>query len=538
MPKQIIVNWVLLRITITIAILGTKAEATPPPSGPPPISSITQSQGQLDVAWPAIARGVVLEGTMDFSTWTTLASPISQVGTQRIAAIAPAAYAQFFRLRSGPSLTDFWAGHATWVGEEGALGHDFGMHALSIIRGPDALWAYYITNRTEANGQSKSATGRASSGDGITWLTDGIVVDTGGAAPWVYQTVSQPFHATGRAESNGWSATPSLDQPNFLVYGPYATYFPTGQYSAKFELMIDQNLGSNDPVAAIEVVNGSQFLARRQLYRNDFWARNAYLDFTLFFTAPTGATLEFRTYWNGAAYIKQDFVAVAEGWSAFWDDRIASFSGIWRDGSTYYLVYEGAGQDIPNFPGDIGLATSTDGLHFAKYRGNPILRHNSSGWESGNIGTPSLFKTNGTWFLFYHGYDGSRANIGVATGTALTNLVKYAANPVLGVTAGSWDSGAVGKRSTIYQEGPYYYFAHEGSTEPPFDTARWSTGLARSTDLIHWQEFSGSPIIPQTVSSYGYDAPDLVEIAGSWYLYVRMSFDPEAPTQRFRLVPK
>jgi hypothetical protein len=63
-----------------------------------------------------------------------------------------------------------------------------------------------------------------------------------------------------------------------------------------------------------------------------------------------------------------------------WDDRLTSFPGVWKDGGTWYLVYEGAAENIAFSPGDIGLATSTDGLHFVKHPNNPILRHNPSGW--------------------------------------------------------------------------------------------------------------------------------------------------------------
>ena len=75
-----------------------------------------------------------------------------------------------------------------------------------------------------------------------------------------------------------------------------------------------------------------------------------------------------------------------------WDDRAASFPGIWKDGDTWYLVYEGAADDIGFSPGDIGLATSPDGKNFTKHPGNPILRHEKTGWERVNIGTPSLYK--------------------------------------------------------------------------------------------------------------------------------------------------
>src|ERR1039458_5604004 len=151
-----------------------------------------------------------------------------------------------------------------------------------------------------------------------------------------------------------------------------------------------------------------------------------------------------------------------------WDDRLTSFPGVWKDGDTWYLVYEGAAEDASS-PGDIGLATSTDGRHFVKHPNNPILRHYPSGWERANIGTPSLYKEKGIWYLFYHGYDGNVCQIGVASGTSLTNLTKSAANPILPVTAGTaaWDTGTIGRRSAIAKEGAYYYFAFQGRKPQP-----------------------------------------------------------------------
>jgi hypothetical protein len=58
------------------------------------------------------------------------------------------------------------------------------------------------------------------------------------------------------------------------------------------------------------------------------------------------------------------------GTAQLWDDRLSSFPGVWRDGNTWYLVYEGAGEDIAFSPGDIGLATSTDGKTFRKHLKN------------------------------------------------------------------------------------------------------------------------------------------------------------------------
>jgi hypothetical protein len=219
-----------------------------------------------------------------------------------------------------------------------------------------------------------------------------------------------------------------------------------------------------------------------------------------------------------------------------WDDRLTGFPGVWKDGDTWYLVYEGAGSLSP---GDIGLATSTDGKSFVKHPGNPILRHETTGWERANIGTPSLFKENGIWYLFYHGYDGKVCQIGVASGKSLTELTKSPSNPILPVAtdANAWDSGTTGKRSSIVKEGKFYYFAFEGSTPPPFPQARWSSGLARTAELTgKWEKTAHNPMIPQTTAGFGHDGPELLCIEGKWYLYVRTP--ATNTTARFRLDPK
>jgi hypothetical protein len=231
--------------------------------------------------------------------------------------------------------------------------------------------------------------------------------------------------------------------------------------------------------------------------------------------------------------------AGTNGTPPLWDDRLTSFPGAWKDGDTWYLVYEGAGEHFGSSPGDIGLATSQDGSNFVKHPKNPIFRHKPTGWERANIGTPSLYKENGIWYLFYHGYDFNVCQVGVATGPSLTNLSRSASNPILRVSSAlaAWDSGTTGKRSSIFKEGPYYYFAFEGSTAPPFAQSKWSSSLARSTNLISgWTEFPGSPMITQTSGGMGYDGPELLRLNGFWYLYVRTPASTQ--TERFRLEAK
>jgi len=84
------------------------------------------------------------------------------------------------------------------------------------------------------------------------------------------------------------------------------------------------------------------------------------------------------------------------------DSRIASFASVFKDGATWYMAYEAALTDSSNL-GNIMLATSSNGVNWTK-RSTPILTK-SRPWESANIGTPTLIKYNGLWYLFYHGFN-------------------------------------------------------------------------------------------------------------------------------------
>ncbi len=209
---------------------------------------------------------------------------------------------------------------------------------------------------------------------------------------------------------------------------------------------------------------------------------------------------------------------VDNGPAGSWDSRLASFPGIAYVNGTFYLVYEGAGTTAAN-PGDVGLATSTDGVNFAKNAG-PLLTHQTTGWESTNIGTPSLVYEANTWYLFYHGFNGSIVQIGVASGSSLTSLSR-GANPIVPAgPAGAWDAGTAGKRD-IVKHGSYYYMAYEGSTEQPYDTAKWSSGLARASSLLGpWTKYSQNPVLPQ-VNGFGNDGPTFLTVGGNEYLYYR-----------------
>jgi hypothetical protein len=76
--------------------------------------------------------------------------------------------------------------------------------------------------------------------------------------------------------------------------------------------------------------------------------------------------------------------------------------------------------------------------------------------------------------------------------------------------------------------------AYEGSTAQPYSTADWSSGIARSQDTVNWFKYSGNPVVPQTNQSFGDDGPEMIQINGYTYLYVR-AYNPGGGMDRYRL---
>jgi hypothetical protein len=119
-------------------------------------------------------------------------------------------------------------------------------------------------------------------------------------------------HKTGRAEGDGWSAMPRRDRANFLTQGPPISRLPAGTHTATFRMAVDATTGDNVKVATMSVFNAAtkQILAERTIYRRDFALANTQQGFSVEFSTNAGQPLEFRVYWHGKSYVRQDAVQV------------------------------------------------------------------------------------------------------------------------------------------------------------------------------------------------------------------------------------
>jgi predicted GH43/DUF377 family glycosyl hydrolase len=162
-----------------------------------------------------------------------------------------------------------------------------------------------------------------------------------------------------------------------------------------------------------------------------------------------------------------------------------------KEGPTIYKMwYEGV-------PGanraSVGYATSSDGLTWRKFSGNPVMTP-SEPWEGGPNGEISpnmVLKEDDLYKMWYHSWDGFHRRIGYATSKDGLRWNKYPGNPVLDVgQPGTWDASQLAG-PTVIKMGGVYYMWYMGLSEKDDG---WRIGLATSADGIHLSKYPGNPV--------------------------------------------
>lgn len=177
-----------------------------------------------------------------------------------------------------------------------------------------------------------------------------------------------------------------------------------------------------------------------------------------------------------------------------------------RDGGTFYMFAEG-----PR-PSEAQLLTSADGVTW-KPEGVLDIRTTDGRRIDRPFGTPTVWLEEGAWHLFYE-----RADLGVWLATTddprslRWNNVQD--EPVLVPGPDAYDAEMIAVDQIVKHRGVYYAYYH-GSGRCAEGVARtWSTNIARSRDLVHWEKFAGNPLVGDNKSS-----GMVVPVAGRYRLY-------------------
>jgi beta-1,2-mannobiose phosphorylase / 1,2-beta-oligomannan phosphorylase len=217
------------------------------------------------------------------------------------------------------------------------------------------------------------------------------------------------------------------------------------------------------------------------------------------------------------------------GWILF-DAESPAGQPAWR---MWYTGYDGTREGLKQ----LGLATSTDGIHWERHPANPlsgphwvedmivvphegtlymfaegredqahlltsrdgiewtrvgpldVRRTDGTPIEPGPYGTPTAWHEDGTWYLMYERRD---LGIWLATSSDLRTWRHVQDDPVMAPGPAEFERDLIALNQVLKYQGRYYAYYHGSKA----GSRLWAPGVAVSDDLIHWKKYAGNPLIP------------------------------------------
>jgi signal transduction histidine kinase/DNA-binding response OmpR family regulator/predicted GH43/DUF377 family glycosyl hydrolase len=161
-----------------------------------------------------------------------------------------------------------------------------------------------------------------------------------------------------------------------------------------------------------------------------------------------------------------------------WDGYGVTNPNVIFDGKIYHMWYSGFPNRIPKII-SVGYATSTDGIHWTKHPANPVLKHGKPGsWDDHWVVGYSVTTSGPLKEIWYFGYNQIKFEIGLATSTDGVHWTKAPDNPIMKAgKMGEWDAvlfaPRVLKKDSIYQMW-YLGFTRGGyATTSRSEAERW-----------------------------------------------------------------
>jgi predicted GH43/DUF377 family glycosyl hydrolase len=173
----------------------------------------------------------------------------------------------------------------------------------------------------------------------------------------------------------------------------------------------------------------------------------------------------------------------AGSWEA---DMVFSGSVLYHN-SKYHMWYGGGKGSV----GSIGYAYSDDGIAWTKYSGNPVLVPGDSSAFDASLGGGYVLFYSGKFHMWYNGTHSGVTKIGYAYSDDGIHWTKHPTYVFEKGMAGSWDDSEIMFGPVVKEDSMLKMFYCGRSA-----TSSWLTGLATSTDSVHWiRQNSGNPVL-------------------------------------------
>lgn len=116
---------------------------------------------------------------------------------------------------------------------------------------------------------------------------------------------------------------------------------------------------------------------------------------------------------NALSWEKNAHPVLAPGKPGSWDDQRVQNPRVLFNGQRYEMWFIGNRNDY--FASQIGYATSSDGIEWTKFPGNPVVSPGPNGsWDDESVHGNDIFFDGQMYYMWYGGYDGSVARVGLA----------------------------------------------------------------------------------------------------------------------------
>jgi hypothetical protein len=206
--------------------------------------------------------------------------------------------------------------------------------------------------------------------------------------------------------------------------------------------------------------------------------------------------------------------------------------------STWYLFYTAkvSGKNR------IRLKTSPDGMDWSGAT-DILTPGGTDEWDEGGIWCPQFFAVDGTYYLFYTGYDsaGGGVSVGLATSdTVNSGYTRHGSNPLLTAATGDFRQGSVEVTGMAQFDGTYYmYLTNLSVNDNDMPAHARKIWYATSDDLTTWTQ-STTPIFGDADTSsdrqpgIGYYSASPFA-SGDYYYLLVAKYGPYNDFSRFEL---
>ncbi len=143
-------------------------------------------------------------------------------------------------------------------------------------------------------------------------------------------------------------------------------------------------------------------------------------------------------------------------------------------------------------PPRIGLAVSSDGRTWTKHRRPVIELGPLHSWDEGGLGDPYVIEGGGKLWLFYVGIDRARRQrLGMAQSSDGVHWTKLRSNPILEIGQdNAFDEQGLGEPA-VWASNGHYWMLYTGRDR----NENRRIGLAESTDGVRWERSSRAPVM-------------------------------------------